>query len=109
MEQQFDILNLLKDKTALLHYILNTIMSCDKNATNLLEMRQKGWSEKGTLDKVIEVTSIQSRQIKHLALVAFLLVKSRDFDTMVAKLMCDMGRGEEALKAMMEEKYKRKM
>ena len=106
MNEQIDILNLLKDKTALLKYILTMIESSDKFARNLPEMRQRGWSEQGMLDKVLEVSAIQSQQIKHLALIALLLVQSHEFDTMVAHLMVKMGRGKEALKAMFDAKLK---
>ena len=108
MNEQIDIINLLKDKTALIRYIYNTILSSDKFAQNLPQLREKGWSEQGMLDKVIEITAIQSQQIKHLALVALLLVQSRDFDTMVGHMMIKMGRGDEALKAMFDAKLKGK-
>lgn len=109
MNEQIDILNLLKDKTALLQYILTMIEKSDKFAKNLPELRQRGWSEQGMLDKVIEVTAIQSAQIKHLALIALLLVQSRDFDTMVGHMLIKMGRGDEALNAMFDAKLKGKM
>ena len=108
MNEQIDIVNLLKDKTALIRYIYNTILSSDKFAQNLPQLREKGWSEQGMLDKVIEITAIQSQQIKHLALVALLLVQSRDFDTMVGHMMIKMGRGDEAIKAMFDAKLKGK-
>lgn len=108
MNEQIDIVNLLNDKTALIRYIYNTILSSDKFAQNLPQLREKGWSEQGMLDKVIEITTIQSQQIKHLALVALLLVQSRDFDTMVGHTMIKMGRGDEALKAMFDAKLKGK-
>jgi len=62
----------------------------------------------GLLDKVLEISAIQSQQIKHLALIALLLVQSDDFNTMVAKLMVKMGRGDEALSAMLDAKLKGK-
>lgn len=108
MNEQIDILNLLKDKTALLQYILTMIEKSDKFAKNLPELRQRGWSEQGMLDKVIEVTAIQSAQIKHLALIALLLVQSRDFDTMVGHMLIKMGRGDEALNAMFDARMKGK-
>ena len=108
MNEQIDIVNLLKDKTALVRYIYNTILSSDKFAQNLPQLREKGWSEQGMLDKVIEITAIQSQQIKHLALVALLVVQSSDFDGHVADMMIKMGRGEEALKAMFDAKLKGK-
>lgn len=108
MNEQVDILNLLKDKSALLKYVLGMIASSDKFARNLPELRQRGWSEQGMLDKVLEISAIQSQQIKHLALIALLLVQSDDFNTMVAKLMIKMGRGEEALSAMLNAKLNEK-
>ncbi len=106
MNEQFDIANLLTDKKALIRYIIETITSSDKIAQNLPHLRERGWSEKGMLDKVIEITAIQSNQIKHLALIALLLTQSNDFDTMVGQMMIKMGRGEEAIKAMFDAKLK---
>ena len=108
MNKQIDIVNLLKDKTALINYLLGMIQSSEKFAVNLPQLREKGWSEQGMLDKVIEITAIQSQQIKHLALVALLLVQSRDFDTMVGHMMIKMGCGDEAIKAMFDAKMKGK-
>ena len=107
MNEQFDIANLLKDKTALIKYILEMITSSEKFAQNMPQLRERGWSEQGMLDKVIEITSIQSQQIKHLALIALLIVQSDDFDTSVALLMNKMGRGQEALRYMMNAKLKK--
>ena len=108
MNEQIDIVNLLKDKTALIMYLLGMIQSSEKFAVNLPQLRGKGWSEHGMLDKVIEITAIQSQQIKHLALVAMLVVQSSDFDAHVGEMMIKMGRGEEALKAMLDAKLKGK-
>lgn len=106
MNEQFDIVNLLKDKKALIRYILDMITSSEKFVQNLPQLRQRGWSEQGMLDKVLEVTAIQSQQIKHLALVALIAVQSSDFDGNVGEMMIKMGRGEEALKAMFDAKLK---
>ena len=106
MNKQFDIKNLLTDKKALIKYIIDMIMSSEKFAQNLPQLRQRGWSEQGMLDKVIEITAIQSQQIKHLALVALLIVQSNDFNSMVGQMMVKMGRGEEALSAMFDAKLK---
>ena len=106
MNEQFDIVNLLKDKKALIRYILDMISSSEKFAQNLPQLRQRGWSDRGMLDKVIEITAIQSQQIKHLALVALLITQSREFDGSVGEMMIKMGRGEEALKAMFDAKLK---
>ena len=108
MNEQIDIVNLLKDKTALVKYLIEMIQSSEKFAVNLPQLREKGWSEQGMLDKVIEITAIQSQQIKHLALVALLAVQSSDFDGHVTDMMIKMGRGDEALKAMFDARMKGK-
>ena len=77
MNEQIDIVNLLKDKRALLKYLLGMIQSSEKFAVNLQQLREKGRSDQVMLDKVIEITAIQSQQIKHLALVAMLVVVER--------------------------------
>lgn len=105
-EQQFDIVNLLNDKKGLIKYILDMMTSSEKFAQNLPQLRDRGWSEQGMLDKVIEITAIQSQQIKHLALIALFTVQSSDFDTQVCEMMFKMGRNKEALKAMFDKKMK---
>lgn len=106
MAEQFDIVNLLKDKKGLIKYILDTITVSEKFMQNMPKLRERGWSEKGMLDKVIEISAIQSNQIKHLALIALLVTQSRDFDTMIGQMMIKMGRGDEALQAMFDAKLK---
>lgn len=106
MNEQFDIVNLLKDKKALIKYLLDMITSSEKFAQNLPQLRQRGWSEQDMLDKVIEITAIQSQQIKHLALVALIITQSREFDGSVGEMMIKMGRGEDAIKAMFDAKLK---
>ena len=102
-----DIVNLLKDRRRLEQYILDMIKSSDKFSENLPQMRDKGWSEKGMLDKVLEVSAIQSQQIKHLALIALLLVHSKEFDSIIAHTMMEMGRGQEALQEILRRKMNR--
>ena len=104
--EQVDIANLLKDKTALVKYLLDTIMDADRNTQGLLGMKARGFSTEGMLDNVLKVTAKQSQQLKHLSLVALLIVQSRDFNTKVAEMMVKMRRGEEALQTMMDAKLK---
>ena len=108
MNENIDILNLLEDKKALVKYILDMMTSSQKFAYNLPRLREMGWSEQGMLDKVMEITAIQSQQIKHLALVALFIVQSSDFDGNVAEMMMKIGRGGDALKAMFDAKLKGK-
>ena len=100
------ILQLLKDRAGLLQYIAEVMFTADRNTQGLLGMKERGFSTEGMLDNVIKVTAKQSQQLKHLALIAFMAVQSRDFERQVAELMNKMGRGEEALKAMFENRLK---
>lgn len=100
------ILRLLKDRAGLLQYIAEVMFTADRNTQGLLGMKERGFSTEGMLDNVIKVTAKQSQQLKHLALIAFMAVQSRDFDVQVAQLMNKMGRGEEAIKTMFENRLK---
>ena len=106
MNEDIDIINLLNNKEDLLKYLLRIIASADKHTNGLRSMRDRGYSQVGMLEKVIETSAVQSQQLKHLALIAFLLTQSDDFDTMVAKMMIKMGRGKEALGAILNSKLK---
>lgn len=101
-----DIVNLLKDKTGLIEYLASTILSADKITDGLYKMKERGFSTNGMLEKVIEVTALQSQQLKHIALVALILAQSEKFDIIVAQMMVNMGRGEEALQKMFEKKFR---
>lgn len=103
-----DILNLLQNKDALIKYLIGIIISSDKNTAGLNGMKERGCSTEFMLEKVIQVTAIQSQQLKHLALVALILAKSSKFDIIIAEIMLEMGRGDEALRAMMEMKLGKK-
>jgi len=100
------ILSLLKDKAGLLQYIAEVMFTADRDTRVLLGMKERGFSTEGMLDNVLKVTAKQSQQLKHLALIAFMAVQSRDFDVQVVQLMNKMGRGQEALQAMMDAKLK---
>ena len=106
MNGDIDIVNLLNDKTGLIEYLLHVIVSADKHTNGLRSMRDRGFSQEGMLEKVIEATAVQSQQLKHLALIALMLTQSDDFDAMVAKMMIKMGRGDEALRAFMNSKLR---
>lgn len=101
-----DISELLKDKKGLIKYILTMMERSQKYMIGLRGMKERGFSQEGMLEKVIEVTAIQSDQIKHLALIALIAVQSRDFDANVAEMMIKMGRDQEALKIMFDKKLK---
>lgn len=101
-----DIADLLKDKRGVLKYILQTIESSTKNSKGLLSMKERGFSDSGMLEKVIEVTAIQSSQIQTLAMIALVSLQSSDFDRQVGEMMNKMGRGDEALQIMLDKKLR---
>lgn len=102
------LIALMKDKKGLLKYIMDAMTSSNRNAAGLRSMKERGFSQEGMLDKVIEVTAIQADQIKHLALIALLLVQSDEFDTMVAMAAAKLGGSEmDILGAMIDAKMKR--
>lgn len=103
-----DIADLIKNKEALMGYIHQMILSSEKNAAGLRRMKERGFSDAGMLEKVIEVTAIQSEQIMKLAMVALFIVQGGDWDKNVAEVMMRMGRGQEALQEMLKAKFKRK-
>lgn len=99
-----DISEILKNKKEILKYTIKTIESSERNANGLRSMRERGFSESGMIDKLIEVTAIQSEQIKSMATVIVVLTQSEKFDSMVAEMMTKLGRGEEALNIMFNNK-----
>lgn len=101
-----DIADLLKDKRGVLKYILQTIESSTKNSKGLLSMKERGFSDAGMLEKVIEVTAIQSSQIQALAMIALVGLQNSDFDKQVGEMMNKMGRGDEALQIMLDKKLR---
>lgn len=103
-----DISEILKNKKEILKYTIKTIESSERNANGLRSMRERGFSESGMIDKLIEVTAIQSEQIKSMATIIVVLAQSEKFDSMVAEMMTKLGRGEEALDIMLNNKMKGK-
>ena len=101
-----DIKDLISNKGFLLDYLHKAVLSAEKNANGLRAMKERGFSQEGMLDKVIEVTAIQSEQIGKIAMVALFMVQGSDWDTKVAQVMNRMGRGREALQEMLKNKMK---
>jgi len=102
-----DIVDIINNKESLLGYLNQMVMSSEKNAAGLRSMKERGFSDAGMLEKVIEVTAIQSDQIGNLAIIALFIVQGGDWDKNVAEVMMRMGRGKEALQAMFNAKLKR--
>ena len=68
-------------------YIQKMIVASENNAKGLRAMKERGFSQEGMLDKVIEVTAIQSEQIKTLAMIALYVTKSTKFVSDMAMSM----------------------
>ena len=103
-----DIVDLIRNKEQLMGYLHQMVTSSEKNAAGLRSMKERGFSDNGMLEKVIEVTAIQSDQIFKLAMIALFIVQGGDWDKNVAEVMMRMGRGKEALQEMLKAKMKRK-
>ena len=71
--------NLLDRVNNIRSYLQTMIKASERNAKGLRTMRERGFSQEGMLDKVIEVTAIQSEQIKILAMIALYITKSDKF------------------------------
>lgn len=71
--------DLLKRVEDIRSYIQKMIISSANNAKGLRTMKERGFSQEGMLDKVIEVTAIQSEQLKTLAMIALYVTKSSKF------------------------------
>ena len=56
------------------------------------------------LDKVVEVTAMQTKQIELLSVIALVYMGNSSFDRDVALILNRMGKGEEALQQMFKNK-----
>lgn len=101
-----DLMDLLKDKEGIIKYIISTLQNADKTYKGLLSMKERRFSDRGMLDKVVEVTAIQTKQIELLSIIALVYMGNSSFDRDVALILNRIGRGEEALRQMLENKMK---
>ena len=79
--------DLLQARQEIIDYIQKIVSSSEKNAKGLREMKQRGFSDQGMLEKVVQVTAIQSDQIKMLATAVLVYVKSDEFTSKLAMSM----------------------
>ena len=56
-----------------------------KYAEGLRRLRQLGYSERGVIDKCVEITAIQAEQIRFLASIALYTIRSFDFTKSLAE------------------------
>jgi len=100
-----DILDILKDKSAIIKELLKTACDSEKITKGLRSLKDSENID-FKVEKLIEITANQNIQISQLSLVLLCYAQSTSFDTDVAIMLNKMGRGEEALKQMFENKLK---
>lgn len=99
-----DILNLLKDKSKVVKFLLQTIENSDSMIEGISGFSKNDNSDKFKLDTIIRISKNQSIQIKQLASILIVYTQSSNFDGDMAGMAIKMGKGEEALKQMFENK-----
>lgn len=97
-------LNLIRDKKALLAYLMQQMQTSAKIVDTLPQLRERGWSEHGIVDKLTEITALQSKQILMLTQIMLIYTQDNSFSTHVATMLNKMGRGEDAIRAMFDAK-----
>ena len=95
------IFNLLKNKKNVIKFLLDTINSSHKMSNGVRKMTS---DDSIKIEKLQEVVSNQSIQIKHLSLLLLCYVQGNRFDIDVATMLNKLGHGEEALKQMIKNK-----
>lgn len=98
------IMDMLKNKGDVIKFLLETIESNNKMSNGLRKLIESNNQEFKT-NKLLEVVANQSIQIKHLSLLLLIYAQSSDFDKDMAMMLNKMGRGEEALKQMVKNKF----
>lgn len=101
-----ELMDLLKDKEKVIRYVLNISKNASKIEGGILSMRKRGYTDGGMIDKLAEVAAMQTRQIELLSVIALVYMGNISFDRDVALILNRMGRGEEALQQMLENKMK---
>lgn len=99
------IMDMLKNKGDVLKFLLETIESSSKMSNGMRKLSESH-NQEFKLNKLLEVISNQSIQIKHLSLLLLIYSQSSDFDGDMAFMLSKMGHGEEALKQMFKNKFK---
>jgi hypothetical protein len=101
-----ELMDLLKDKEKVIRYVLNISKNASKIEGGILSMRKRGYTDGGMIDKLAEVAAMQTKQIELLSVIALVYMGNISFDRDVALILNKMGRGEEALQQLLENKMK---
>jgi len=104
------LLKLLKDKEKVIRFLLDITFDNDKVSKGLIKF-QKSLDEnksEANMAKAIQTTmkilSKQTDTIRQLSLLMLIYTQSDSFDTDIAKILNKLGKGEEALKTIIEKK-----
>lgn len=107
------LLNILKDKTALIAFLIKTIEESQTEKEGLGKLCETLTRETPNLSPenmarclatTMKITAKQSNAIQNLATIALIQAQSSGFDGDVAQMLNKMGRGKEALQQMFKNK-----
>ena len=101
-----ELIEILKDKSKIIEYLLKTISTNEKISNGLNEINIPEISTEGKVGKLLEVVSKQSLQIRQLSTILLVYTQSKNFDSQIAEIMVKFGKGEEALQIMLNKKMK---
>lgn len=106
-------MDILKDKTKLIKFLLQTLDESEKTKNGLLKLSESLTREEPnlTLENIAKClaltmrdTAKQSHVIQSLATIALIQCSSSNFDTDVALVINKLGMGQEALQQMLKNK-----
>lgn len=101
-----ELIEILKDKSKIIEYLLKTISTNEKISNGLNGINIPEISTEGKVGKLLEVVSKQSLQIRQLSTILLVYTQSKNFDSQIAEIMVKFGKGEEALQIMLNKKMK---
>lgn len=109
------LMSILKDKKSLISFLINIAAEAQKEQDGLMRLSDSLTREEPNLKPenmakcvaaVMKVTAKQAHTIQRLSLIALIQAQSSSFDSDLAQMLNKMGKGQEALRAMMEAKLK---
>ena len=99
------IINLIKDKSSVIKFLLDIIIKSDGITKNL---REHSNGEDPKMKVLMQIVANQNVQIKKLSTLLLIYSQSNSFTSDIGKLAVKIGKGDEALQAMFDNKLKDK-
>lgn len=99
------LMDMLKNKEDTIKFLIQTIESNNKMGLGLRKIIESE-NQEFKLKKLLEVVTNQTIQIKHLSLLLLIYAQGSKFDGDLGTMLTKMGRGEEALREMINNKFK---